>query len=149
MAFVLYRGPAGGESTIRAERFLADGAVTKDMPVKLTAGASGGALGKVAVIAGASDSADVMFGVAQNTAADGEEVSVIPAMPGCEWIADAAADTNVSNVAAANYLATTTLLLTVGAATVKGQKCNIKGVLGATGARKYIVSFYQANVVGV
>lgn len=146
MAFKLYKGP-GDCQVIPTERFVASGAVTVGMPVKLAAGASGAELGKVAVIAGASSSADSMYGVPIHSAVDTAEVLVIPFLPGSVWEVDAAADTNVTSVAADNYLATTTLLLTVGASTVLGKKCHIIGVKGAAADRKYLVR--ANNVVGV
>lgn len=147
MAFELYKGP-NGSANVATEVYIASGAVTVGKPVKLAAGASGATYGKVATIAGASDSADLAFGVPIHSAVDGAEVLVVPILPGQRWIVDAAADTNVSNVAAANYLAATTLLLTVGAATNQGQKCVILGQLGAAADRKYICQFYQPNVLG-
>lgn len=149
MAFEFYKGPIGGGSTLGAERFIASGAVTKGMPVALAAGASGAALAKVAVIAGGSGATSLVYGVPLHDAADGEEVLVIPAAPGSEWLVDAAANTNVSNAAADNFLATTTLLLTVGASTNQGKKCHIIGVFGTATERKYICRFNQANVSGV
>jgi len=129
------------------ERFIASGAVTEGLPVTLVAGASGAAYGKVAATTAGSDSADYVYGIAAHSAADGEEVLVIPAMPGTVWEVDAAADTDVANVMADNYLATTTYLLTVGATTNQGKKCHIIGVLGSAADRKYLVRL--TNVAGI
>ena len=149
MAFTLHKGPAGGMSTMPAERFIASGAVAANMPVALAAGASGAELAKVAVVAGGSAATGYVYGVAQEAAADGAEVMVIPAMPGSVWVADAAADANVSNAAADNYLAATTLLVTVGASTNLGKKVEIIGKLGTAAERKYLVRFAPAAVLGV
>jgi len=136
MAFKLYKGNANG--TVTTERFIASGAIAVNMPVALAAGASGAELGKVAQLAGASNASEVIYGVAVETAVDGAEVLVMPITQEMIFVVDAAADTNVSNVDADNYLAGTTLLLTVGASTVNGRKCRILGKLGVTGARKYL-----------
>lgn len=137
MAFTLYKGSPS--STVPMERFIASGAVTKGMPVALAAGASGAELGKVVQLSGASNATELIYGVAAHTAATTEEVLVIPVDYDQVWVVDTAADTNVSNVASDNYLAATTLLLTVGASTLNGRKCDIIGKLGATGDRKYLV----------
>lgn len=149
MAFTLHKGPAGGTSTMPAERFIASGAVTANMPVALVAGTSGAELARVAVVTGGSAATGYVYGVAQETVADGAEVMVIPASPGTMWVVDAAANANVSNVAADNYLAATTLLLTVGTSTNLGRKVEIIGQLGTAAERKYLCRFTPAAVFGV
>lgn len=146
MAFKLYKGPMDGGGSVSTERFIASGAVAINMPVYLAAGASGAELGKVAQLAGGSSTTELVYGVAIHAAADGEEVLVIPATPGTVWIVDAAANTNVTSVAQDNYLASTTLLLTVGASTNQGRKCSIIGKLGTAAARQYLCRF--ANTYG-
>lgn len=147
MAFRFYKGPNGSTGVASMERFIASGAVTEGLPVKLVAGASGGEYGKVAVIAAGSSSTDLIYGIAAHSAADGQEVLVIPAIPGTVWEVDAAANTDVANVMADNYLATTTYLLTVGASTAQGKKCHIIGISGAASAKKYLV--HLTNVAGI
>lgn len=147
MAFELYKGPGGDNATVPAERFIASGAVAKGMLVALAAGASGAELAKVAQLAGGSAATELVYGVALHAASDGAEVLVSPALPGVVYIADAAANSNVSNAAADNYLASTTLLLTVGASTNQGKKCHIIGAFGAAADKKYLVRL--TNVSGV
>lgn len=149
MAFILHKGPPGSNSTLSAERFIASGAITANMPVALAAGASGAELGKVVAIAGGAGATDYVYGVAQETVADGAEVMVIPAMPGSVWVADAAANANVTSVAADNYLAATTLLVTIGTSSAQGRKLTIIGQLGAAAARKYLVRFNPLTMLGV
>jgi hypothetical protein len=149
MAFRLYKGPNGSTGAPGAERFIASGAVTEGIPVKLVAGASGASLAKVATVAAGSSSSDLVYGIPIHSAADGEEVLVIPALPGIVWEVDAAADADVSNAAADNYLATSTYLLTVGASTNLGKKCHIIGISGKASDRKYLVHINQSAVSGV
>lgn len=136
MAFALYKTPNG---TYPTERFIASGAVAVGAPVAIAAGASGAELAKVSQLAGGSNATEHLYGVAIHAAIDGAEVLVIPVDSRQVWVADAAANTNVSNAAQDNYLTTTTLTLVVGASTVNGRKCEIVGQLGATGDRKYLV----------
>lgn len=146
MAFKLYKSGNGtGEFPI--ETLYAEGAIAAGMPVYLRAGDSGESYGKVSQLAGGSAATELVYGVAVSTAADEGEVQVIPALPGSLWLVDAAADSNVTSVAQDNYLASTTLLLTVGASTNQGKKCHIIGVKGVTGDRVYICRF--TNVSGV
>lgn len=135
--FSLYK--PGGTSTVPTERFIASGAIALGAPVKLVAGASAAELAKVAQLAGAADATEYIYGIAVHAALTTEEVLVTPVDYRQIWAADAAADTNVSNAAADNYLTGTTLTLTVGASTLNGRKCEIVGQLGATGDRKYLV----------
>jgi hypothetical protein len=137
MSFSLYKG--GSSSTVPMERYIAAGAIAKGMPVYLTAGASAAELGKVTQLAGASNASETLYGIAAHAAAITEEVLIIPVTSSQIWIADAVANTNVSNVAADNYLTATTLTVTVGASTLNGRKCEIIGQLGATGDKKYLV----------
>lgn len=146
MAFELYKGPGGDNATLPAERFIASGAITKGMLVALAAGASGAELARVSQLAGGSAATELVYGVALHTAADTEEVLVTPALPGAVYIADAAADANVSNAAADNYLTATTLTVTVGASTNQGRKCRIIGVYGAAADRKYLVRLNNTSV---
>lgn len=137
MAFILHKGSATASAA--TEEYVASGTIAVNMPVVLAAGASGAAKAKVSQAAGGSDATEVIYGVAIHAAADGANVLVVPLCDDQEWIVDAAANTNVSNAAADNYLAPTTLLLTVEASTLGGRKCKIIGVEGATGDRKYVV----------
>lgn len=135
--FTLYKGAA--TSTVATERFIASDAIAEGAPVALAAGASGAELAKVAQLAGGSAATEYIYGVALHAAADAAEVLVMPIDYRQVWIADAVADTNVSNAAADNYLTATTLTLTVGASTNNGRKCEVVGQFGATGDRKYLV----------
>ena len=137
MAFILHKGSATASAA--TEEYVASGTIAANMPVVLAAGASGAAKAKVSQAAGGSDATEVIYGVAIHAATDGANVLVVPLCDDQEWIVDAAANTNVSNAAADNYLATTTLLLTVGASTLNGRKCKIIGVEGAAADRKYVV----------
>jgi hypothetical protein len=147
MAFRFYKGPNGSNGVASMERFIASGAIAEGLPVKLVAGASGAAYGKVTAVAAGSASTDLVYGIAVYAANDGDEVLVIPAIPGTVWEVDAAANTDVVNVMADNYLAATTYLVTVGASTAQGKKCNIIGISGATSAKKYLV--HLTNVAGI
>lgn len=146
MAFQLYKS-GRGTGEFETERFYAEGAITAGMPVYLRAGDSGESFGKVSQLAGGSAATELLYGVAVSSAVDEAEVEVIPAIAGSLWLVDAAANTNVTSVAQDNYLASTTLLLTVGASTNQGKRCHIIGVKGAAAARKYICRF--TNTSGV
>lgn len=146
MGFKLYKG-MGSSMVVPTERLIAGGTVAAGMPVILAAGASGAELGKVTQAAGGSSATELIYGVALEGGVLNDEILVQPALAGTVWEADSVADTNVTSVGADNYLATTTLLVTVGASTVQGRKCSIIGKLGATGKRKLLVRF--ANTYGV
>jgi len=147
MAFKIYKG-AGGGMEVPTERWIAGvGGVTANMPVILAAGTTGAELGKVTQAAGGSAATELIYGVALETGAAGVEVLVAPALGGTMWEVDSAADANVLNVGVDNYLAATTLLLTVGASTVQGRKCVILGKLGTAANRKYLVRL--VNTTGV
>ena len=137
MAFKLWKG--GDTATAQTQRFIASGAIAANMPVALAAGTSGGDYGKVVQLSGAANATEIIFGVAIHAAADTEEVLVIPIDNEQTWEVDAAADANVSSVGQDNYLAATTLLLTVGASTLNGRKCEIVGKHGTAANRKYLV----------
>jgi hypothetical protein len=69
----------------------------------------------------------------------GDEVLVIPADSICTYLANAAANCDADDVGADNVLAATTQLVTIGASTVMGKKCEIMGFLGLYTDKKYIV----------
>jgi len=137
MAWALYKGNAN--ATAPTETFIASGAIAKGDVVVLAAGNAGVGKGKVSTYVGISSSAVLMYGVALHAAADTADVLVIPFERNQVWVVDAVANTAATNIAADNYLAATTLLLTVGASTAQGKKCHIIGVLGVTADKKYLV----------
>lgn len=137
MAWSLYKGDAN--ATAHMESYIASGAIAKGDVVVLAAGNSGVGKGKVSTYVGSSSSAVLSYGVAVHSAVDAAEVMVIPFDRNQVWVVDAAAATNATSVAQDNYLAATTLALTIGASTAQGKKCHIIGVLGATGDKKYLV----------
>ena len=137
MAFKLYKGNA--MATLPTERFIASGGITKDMPVKLVAGASGAELGKVAQLAGGAAATEVIYGIAQETVLTGVEVLIQPIHPSAVYVVDAVANANVTSVGVDNYLTATTLTITIGASTENGRKCKIIGQLGAAADKKYLV----------
>jgi len=148
--FDLYKG--GATATAGAERFIASGAIAVGAPVALAAGATGVELGKVVQLTGGSSVAERIYGIAMAAAVDTAEVLIIPIKNGQRWLADAAADANVTSVGQDNYLTTTTLTLVVGASSGNGRKCKIIGKSGAAAKRKYIVELDNAgdaaNVAG-
>ncbi len=136
MAFKLYKG--NSNATGAMETFVASGAITKNMPVYLVAGASGAERGKVAMCTGGVAASEVIYGVAVETVADTANVQVLVLSDEMVFEVDAAADTNVTAVGQDNYLTATTLTLVVGASSSNGRKCQIIGKRGVTGARKYL-----------
>ncbi len=145
MAWNLFKG--GDVATVKTERFLSTAAIAANTPVFLAPGASGVGLGKVTTQVGVSSSAVPIYGISAHatTAAD-QEILVIPLEKDQVWVVDSVADTNATSISLDNYLAATSLLLTVGASTAQGKKCHIIGVLGATGDRKYLVKPANLNV---
>jgi hypothetical protein len=135
--FKLYKGNAG--ATADTIRMIASGAIAEGAPVALAAGASGAELGKVVQLTGGASADEKIYGVALHAAADTAEVLVMPIRSGQVWIADTAADTNVTSVGQDNYLTATTLTLVVGASSGNGRKCRIIGRHEATGKRKLLV----------
>jgi hypothetical protein len=137
MAFKLYKGNCA--ATAPSEVFIASGAIAIDMPVYLVAGASGAAKAKVAQCVGGAGATEVILGVAIHAVADTAEVLVQLVNDETQYVVDSAADANVSNAGADNYLTATTLTLVVGSSSANGKKCRIIGKLGTAAQRKYIV----------
>jgi hypothetical protein len=118
--------------------------------VKLVAAASATAQGKVSVITGGQAGTDYSYGVAAHAAADGEHVAVIPHRSGQVWKADAAADCDNTKIGLlTTYLAASTLAVTTGGAiTNNGNRVVIIGHEGPASARKYLVVFNRATIIG-
>jgi len=149
MAFKLYKG--NSTATGALETYVASGAIAVNMPVYLAVGATGAERAKVVQLVGGAGVDERIFGIAVNAAADTADVQIMPINDEMEFVVDAAADANVLYAGVDNYLAATTLLLTVGASSVNGRKCQIVGKLGTAANRKYIVklgNYGSVNVVG-
>jgi hypothetical protein len=145
MAFKLSKGVGNGD--VPLEYFVASGAIAEGMPVALAAGTSGADKGKVVQLSGGANATELLYGIAAHAAVDTAEVTIIPALAGLVWEADAVANTNVTSVAADNYLTATTCTITVGTSTNQGCKCVILGKKGAAADKIYLVRF--KNTLGV
>jgi len=148
MAFELYK--PGPTSTTPMEDWLASGAIAAGDVVKLVAAASATAQGKVSVITGGQAGTDYSYGVAAHAAADGEHVAIIPHRSGQVWKADAAANCDNTKIGLlTTYLAASTLAVTTGGTiTNNGNRVVIIGHEGPASARKYLVVFNRATIIG-
>jgi hypothetical protein len=136
MGFSLYKG---NPEMIRCK---AESAITKGQLVALGTQTASATEKRPIIIplVGASDSDVRTFGVAvESGGTAGDEVLVIPADSICTYLANAAANCDADDVGADNVLAATTQLVTIGASTVMGKKCEIMGFLGLYTDKKYIV----------
>lgn len=140
MAFQLYKSLTG---TVPAETFIATAAIAIGDVVKLAAGDSGVGRGKITKITGGASDSDIAYGVAVSAAtSSGDLVQVIPIAPGQTWVADAAANTNATNIGlVTSYIDTSMKVAVGGTITNLGDKVVIVGVLGAAANKKYLVRF--------
>lgn len=149
MAFQLYK-PAG-TSTAQTETYIATTTINIGDVVKLVAGASGVGKGKVTAITGGANNPDEVYGVAVSagTSSGTDEIQVIPVRPDQIWIADSAANTNATAIAArTTYIDTSMKVAVGGTISVKGNTVIVVGVMGATGDKKYLVKFTPSTILG-
>jgi hypothetical protein len=150
MAFQLYK-PLN-DATQELVTMKATAAIAVGDVVKMAAGVSGDTTGRVAKITGGQGDSDAVFGVAcsaASSAGDSILIQKVQGGPNEVWLADAAADTDITKASlATTYIDTSMKVAVGGTITNKGNKVIIAGVLGAAADRKYLVYFVRSNCLG-